>query len=165
MAIIGKAHEMGYPSIALAQAFQTDCWQYGLTQKDVIGEWVPKDEAGLSAVLDDDGMKWLRGLRWNEIDKDLVLRHPPSRGGKIIECRLSECQLIMAEFKRLEKLPPAGPVIVSEVSWKPWQPASFRKQWRDIANACDIPRNVFNAGSGDAGDEDEGETEERELAR
>ena len=41
MAIVEKAHEMRRDSIALAQAIQ---FETGLSQKDVIGEWVPESE-------------------------------------------------------------------------------------------------------------------------
>ena len=42
IAIVRKAHEMGFPSIALAQAFEFECRK--LRQKDVIGEWLPLSE-------------------------------------------------------------------------------------------------------------------------
>ena len=76
MLIIKKAHEESMSSVALAQAFQFDCQ---LRQKDVIGEWVPIDEAGVSDVIDGDE-KWLRGIRWEEIDLSMVLRHRASQG-------------------------------------------------------------------------------------
>ena len=41
--IRSKAHEMGFPSIALAQALQFD---FGLRQTEVIGLWVPRIGAG-----------------------------------------------------------------------------------------------------------------------
>lgn len=67
-AIIAKANEMGMHSIALAQAFQFD---FGLRQKDVIGEWVPTSDPGDSDVIDNDAkLKWLLGIRWEEINKD-----------------------------------------------------------------------------------------------
>jgi hypothetical protein len=56
-----RAHEMGYPSIALAQAFQFDC---GLRQKDLIGAWVPRAELDTLAEFVDGDMAWVRGLRW-----------------------------------------------------------------------------------------------------
>jgi hypothetical protein len=59
IAIRAMAHKMDMPSIALAQAFQFDCM---LRQRDVIGEWVPQTEPGLSDVLH-EGNKWIRGLR------------------------------------------------------------------------------------------------------
>jgi len=95
MAIIHKAHEMGRHSIALAQAFQFDC---GLSQRDVIGEWVPTGEAGVSEITHGN-QKWLRGLRWSEIDKDLVLRHIGSRDENLMEIPLSKAPMVMAEFE------------------------------------------------------------------
>ena len=70
-AICAVAHEhFGWPSIALAQAIQ---FELPLTQKDVIGEWVPVGEAATSDVVS-DGQKWLRGLRWSAIDDNLIMR-------------------------------------------------------------------------------------------
>ena len=59
MMIIEKANSMGLFSIALTQAFQIDC---KLTQKDVIGEWVPLSEDVEFDVVS-EGLKWVRGLR------------------------------------------------------------------------------------------------------
>jgi hypothetical protein len=46
--IRAKAHELGWHSIALAQAIQ---FEGMLRQKDVIGEWVPLAEPGTSDVI------------------------------------------------------------------------------------------------------------------
>jgi hypothetical protein len=62
--IRAMAHQLGRPSIALAQAIQFECM---LRQKDVIGEYVPLTEAGVSDIFDGN-KKWLRGVRWEEID-------------------------------------------------------------------------------------------------
>lgn len=69
-AIRAKAHDIGFHSIALAQALQFDLM---LRQKDVIGEWVPMSEPGISDIVRRK-MKWLRGLRWEEIDENLILQ-------------------------------------------------------------------------------------------
>jgi hypothetical protein len=74
-AIRAHAHEIGWHSIALAQAFQ---FELLLRQKDVIGEWVPMSEPGV-ALETWKGQKWLRGLIWSEIDDNLVLRHVTSK--------------------------------------------------------------------------------------
>ena len=60
-AIRSKAHELGWNSIALAQAIQ---FELKLRPVDVIGEWVPLSEPGTSDVTWGDE-KWLRGLRWS----------------------------------------------------------------------------------------------------
>ena len=77
IAVRQGAHNFAHPSIALAQAFQ---FELMLRQKDVIGEWVPMSEPGMSDTFR-DGFKWMRGLRWEEIDQDLILRHTPSKKG------------------------------------------------------------------------------------
>jgi hypothetical protein len=156
--IISKAHEMGRSSIALAQAFQFDCT---LRQKDVIGEWVPHGESGVSDVTHGK-KKWLRGLRWSEIDRDLTLRHVTSRGGKLIEKRLSEAPLVKAEFERIGALPQSGPIIVSEFTGLPYTAAEFRRWWRKVADAAGVPKNVKNMDSRSATDDD---TETRTDAR
>src|ERR1700719_2451529 len=71
VAIIEKAHEMGLNSLALAQALKVDTT---LEQRDIIGDWVPEDEPGESDQHQKN-RKWLYGLRWEEIDDDLILHH------------------------------------------------------------------------------------------
>jgi Phage integrase, N-terminal SAM-like domain len=139
-AIIGQAHKMGRPSIALAQAIQFDC---GFQQRDVIGEWVPHSEPGVSDITDGD-RKWIRGIRWSEIDSDLILRHATSRNGRVAVVRLSEKQLVKAELDRMTKLPTGGPVIVSEESFLPYIDDTFRRLWRKIAAAVGIPKHMKN---------------------
>lgn len=154
-AIRGMAHKKGRPSIAVAQAFQFECI---LRQKDVIGEWVPMAEPGASDVTfisAEDGIyeKWLRGLRWNEIDENLILRHNTSKKEKDIVLNLKLAPMVMEELKLLgyngdrASLPAAGPVIVSEWSGIPWTAVEYRRWWRILANACGIPKTVKNMDS------------------
>jgi hypothetical protein len=140
-AIISQAHKMGRPSIALAQAIQFDC---GFQQRDVIGEWVPHSELGVSDITDGD-RKWIRGIRWSEIDGDLILRHVTSRTNSTLAVvRLSEKPLVKAELDRMTKLPTSGPVIISEESLLPYLDDTFRRQWRKIAAAVGIPKHMKN---------------------
>lgn len=109
IAIRRRAHEVGRPSIALAQAIQ---FELMLRQKDVIGEWVPVDEPGLSDVVS-HGKKWLGGLRWREVSPDLILTHRISKSvrgraavadrnaGKIESYDLREYPMIMEEMHAL----------------------------------------------------------------
>jgi hypothetical protein len=146
-AIRAKAHEIDRPSIALAQAFQFDL---PLKQTDVIGEWVPLSEPGVSDIICDTKGKWIRGIRWEEIDTNLVLRHVTSMRQKEVEIDLKRAPMVMEELNRLGKLPARGPVIVSESDGKPWSPTDFRRWWRRIANAVGVPKNVKNRDSGRA---------------
>lgn len=154
-AIRNLARASALPSIALAQAFQFDCT---FRQKDVIGEWVPLTEPGMSDVIW-SGQKWLRGLRWEEIDQNLVLRHVTSKREKEIVIDLRLAPMVMEELNLAyglnlddgltrAKLPARGPVILYEVTpGRPWVAQSFRTQWRQFANQLGIPKTVKNMDS------------------
>ena len=144
VAIRAKAHEKGYPSIALGQALQ---FELILRQKDVLGEWVPISEPGMSDVVNDMGSKWLRGLRWEEIDESLTLRHITSKRGKPIERSLHSAPMVMEELGRFKELPKSGPVVVYERSGLPWSASYFRQVWRMIATEAGVPKKVRNMDS------------------
>jgi hypothetical protein len=139
-AIRTVAHRMGLHSIALAQAFQFDCM---LRQKDVIGEWVPTGEPGLTDVTWGNS-KWLMGIRWSEIDANLVLRHITSKRGKLVEHPLSNAPMVMEELARIGKRPETGPVIVQDSTGLPYINHQFRRVWRDVANEAGVPKSVKN---------------------
>lgn len=142
IAIRAKAHELGRPSIALAQAFQFECM---FRQKDVIGEYVPMKEPGISAVTKGKS-KWLHGLRWEEIDANLILSHTTSKRGKPITVNLKNAPMVMEELARQfgDAMPAKGPIVVEEKSGLPWDTTWFRQNWRKLADACGIPKSVKN---------------------
>ena len=142
-AIRTMAHEMGWPSVARAQAFQFDLM---LQQKDVIGEWVPNEEDGFSEILS-GGKKWLRGIRWHEIKKDpeggLVLEHTTSSKGKVVKMSLSGADMVLDELRRYGERPTSKePVIICEKRGLPWEDDEYRRIWRKIADAAGVPPNV-----------------------
>jgi hypothetical protein len=167
VAIRAKAHELSRPSIALAQAIQFECM---LRQKDVIGEWVPIREPGISDVQA-EGLKWLRGIRWEEIDQNMTLRHLTSKRQKMIEINLRNAPMVRDELNviapeciydvEIERggkkvvetrwdrslLPVSGPIIVSEWDRLPWTGPEFRRWWRIIAEAAGVPKEVRNMDS------------------
>ena len=157
-----KAHEMDYPEIALEQAF---AFELGLRPKDVIGEWIPMKWPGLSDVIRSN-KKWMMGLRWEEIDANLILRHRLSKSihgaqtvmdpeaGTLKAWDLKAHPMVIDELARLcgvpverEKLPAKGPVIVNESSGAPWNHKHFQREWRKIATAAGIPKNIQNRDS------------------
>ena len=153
-AIRNKAREQfGWDSIALGQAFQFECT---LRQKDVIGEWVTVSEPGISAVVV-DGEKWLRGIVWQEIDDNLILRHITSKKQKLTEVDLRLAPMVMEELALMtggspamltrDMLPAAGPIILNEINAFPWTDNEYRRKWRKVARACGIPDNVKNMDS------------------
>jgi hypothetical protein len=159
IAIRAKAHEMGRSSIALAQAFQFDL---PLKQTDVIGEWVPLSEhgVGVSDIVHKKMGKWVRGLRWEEIDEKLILHHVTSMHQRELEVDLKRAPMVMEELRKIGKLPKRGPVIVCEFAGKPWSQNEYRRWWRKLADAVGVPKNVKNMDSSRA----DGSNENRSLA-
>lgn len=141
-AIRRAAHRKRWPSIALAEAVQ---FELMLRQKDVVGEWVPEDEAGRSDIVH-RGQKWLRGIRWDEIDGCLVLGHVTSKKQKPIKVDLRLAPMVMDELRRIKR-PASGPLIVDEHTGRPYANGEFRRRWRIVADAAGIPANVFNMDS------------------
>lgn len=138
--IICEAHKRGWHSLAMAQALQ---FELMLRQKDIIGEYVPIDEPGETDIFY-RGQKWLRGLRWSEVDANLVLIHTTSKRQKDIEADLSECPMVMVELRRAADLPMNGPLIVNERTNLPFADYEFRRRWRTCAIAAAVPNAVFN---------------------
>jgi hypothetical protein len=87
----------------------------------------------------------MRGLRWSAIDQNQILH--VTQGSKEIEVNLRDCPLVMAELKRLEKVPASGPVIIDEDTDKPYDDDKYRTLWRTIANSAGVPKNVKNMDS------------------
>lgn len=145
VAVRAEAHKQGRPSIALAQAFQFECT---FRQKDCIGEWVPIAELGLSTVTHGQE-KWLRGIRWEEIDTNMILRHVTSKRQKEVFVDLRNAPMVIEELGTSDRsaLPASGPIIISETTQRPWSQHEFRRIWRKLADAAGIPRSVRNMDS------------------
>lgn len=143
IAIRAKAHDIGLPSIALAQALQ---FELMLRQKDVIGEYVPFDEPGESDIKFRN-LKWLRGLRWSSIDANQILRHTTSKRQKDIEIDLKLAPMVVEELALLSHRSEGGPIVLCELTGAPWSAAEFRRKWRMIANAAGVPKTVHSMDS------------------
>ena len=147
VAVREELHRRGKSAIAFAQAIQFDLT---LRQKDVIGEWVPQGEPGISDVIRGNS-KWLHGLRWEEIDENLIVHHTTSKRGKDLpDPDLKHAPMVMEELERIaggpvsrDRLPAKGPVIVNSAGF-PWDDNEFRKEWRKAATAAGIPKTTFN---------------------
>lgn len=142
-AIIAAAHAAGMPSIALAQALQFDL---RARQRDIIGQWVPLREPGLTDITH-RGRKWRRGLRWEEISAAMFLSHPASKTGKPIDRDLTLYPMIMAELDKIPADKRNGPVIICELTGRPWKQNNFRDHWRRIATSAGVPEEVYNMDS------------------
>lgn len=141
-AIRTMAHAKGLPSIALAQAFQ---FEHKLGQRDVIGEWVPMREPGTSDIVSKD-LKWLRGLRWNQIDEGLNLRLSTEtrRLGQMVAEELWAMFSKSGEPLSRARLPASGPIIVYEPTGLPYPAHTFRRVWRELADEANVPKAAKN---------------------
>ena len=163
IAIRAKAHEYGWESIAMAQAFQ---WECTFRQKDCVGEIVPISEPGASDVHQ-NGWKWLRGIRWEEIDENLILRHVTSKKQKLSTVDLKLADFVLAELQAYcdgqpvvtvneatlavtvhrDLLPASGPIILNEQTAFPWSSNEYRRKWRILARACGLSDTKKSMGS------------------
>jgi integrase len=152
-AIRKGAHARGWPFMALAQAIQFECT---LRQKDVIGQWVPVKEPGVSDVIhtkmykrQKKTTKWITGIRWERIDENLILRHVTSKRNKKVEIDLKLAPMVLEEFEIIfgstdrADLPASGPVIC-EIDDHPYYSTEFRRKWRKAANDAGVPKHVKN---------------------
>jgi integrase len=134
---IAKAHELGYPEMALAQALE---FELTLRQGDVIGKQEFKEN-------DRSILEWL-GLRWEEINDDLVLVHETNKiSGRELVFDLKAYELVFSELRRFPMLPSIGPMIVDSKTGRPFEYEEFRKRWRMIADAARIPKELQNRDS------------------
>jgi hypothetical protein len=141
-----------WPSIALAQALQ---FELRLSQKDVIGEWLPESVPGETDVVSEKYGKWFRGIRWEGLDENLILHHRAGAGGRLIKADLNTAPMVLEELKErfnsphLERamLPHTGPVVVCDTSGWPWTTAEYRRKWRMVARKAGVPEHVTNRDS------------------
>ncbi|MBB4427102.1 hypothetical protein GGD66_005678 [Bradyrhizobium sp. CIR48] len=150
-AVRAKAREVGYFSVALAQAFQ---YELMLPQREVIGEWLPRSEARDGILSRFDDKVWIGGLRWEQIDENWILTHKGATCKGRID--LKQAPMVREElshvvaFYRNElrgALPKSGPVIIYEASAQPWNDKRFREVWRKLANIVNVPREFKNRDS------------------
>lgn len=138
------AHARGRRSSALAYALS---FETTLRLWDVIGQWWPMDQGGISEVLDAEReSKWF-GLRWEDIDADLVLRYMPSKtadgSGAVISYSLTKAPMVMEELKHWPIEDRHGPVIVSEETGLPWRALIFAQRWTVDRKAANLPSSIW----------------------
>jgi hypothetical protein len=157
LAIRAQAHKSGHPSIALAQALQTEC---RLAQNDVIGEWVPHSEVVTQPSDELEGdMKWVRGIRWNQIDDHFILKHVTALKQEEVTIDLNQCPMVIEELRIVAgckphetltraKLPRAvRAVIKDDDTGKPFLAHRWRRAWRMVATEAGVPKDVENRDS------------------
>ncbi|MCW1844207.1 integrase [Prosthecomicrobium hirschii] len=141
-AIIKAAHTTGFPSIAFATAL---CFDGSIRLWDVIGQWVPVSEPGLSTVLDGQ-WKWF-GPKWEDIRSDMTLTLRPSKTeattGTEVELDLSVMPLVMAEIEKIPVEQRKGPLIVQDRTRTPWNDDFYRVKFREIRAAAGVRSTLW----------------------
>jgi hypothetical protein len=136
--ITAREH-FGWDSIALAIGLLFELPK--LKQADVIGEWVPISDPAKSEIMK-GSEKWIRGLRWSDLDEAMVLRRvmPSKRRGehKEVQFRLSRSQMAMEEINRVPVAKRTGPMIICEFSGIPWSPNEFRRKLKMVAEKAGV---------------------------
>lgn len=137
------AHADGRPRRALAYAIQ---FETTLRQYDVIGEWVPISDPRPSAVLAGDE-KWI-GPHWSQVDSDLIFRVTPTKTEDTtevsVEIDLKVCPMVMEELQFIPVEDRRGPLIINELSRKPYKHERWRQVWREDAEKAGIEKRIWN---------------------
>jgi hypothetical protein len=136
VAFIAKAHELGRPELALAQALQ---FEGTLRQIDVIGEWLPDAEQPSTR-------RWANGLLWQHI-RDYVLIKDTTKTGQESSIDFKLYPLALAELQRVSPDQRVGPVIIDSRTGQPFKERRFQEKWRAVARFAGIPDDVMNRDS------------------
>lgn len=145
VAFRAAAHAAGRQSIALAVTLQ---FELGLRQKDVIGEWIrpsAEERERIEGAITDGPWVWAWGLTWSHIDANMILEKPTSKsnGSEVATHDLKRYAEVLAELPARG----VGPVILDEVSGRPWKKAHFSRTFRKIAKTAGWPDDVWNMDS------------------
>lgn len=138
------AHAAGDPARALAYAL---AFETLMRLWDVIGQWVPMTEPGLSDVIDKArDEKWF-GLSWRHVDQNMVLTFKPSKTerttGKTIIVDLNLCPMVLEEMEHIPVDRREGPIVVSPATGLPYRIGPFGSAWTRDRKAAGIPQDVW----------------------
>ena len=138
------AHAAGRKSSALAYAV---AFETTLRIWDVIGQWWPIDREGISDVVNSDRKEKWFGLRWENIDEQMVLTFTPSKtdgtSGRTVSYSLDKAPMVMEELAHWPSALRRGPMIVAEGTGLPWREARFADGWRRDRKAAGIDASVW----------------------
>lgn len=140
-----KAHEMGYPWMALLVTAQ---FCFAMRRRDLIGEYL---KAGPEVIgIRRRNWVWRDGWTFDQIDARGVFRKLVSKteetSGEIAAHRISTFPILVEEMARIgwPHDPRVGPVIVEPRTGLPPPYWTCRYLFRRIATAAGIPPEVWN---------------------
>jgi len=138
------AHARGEPAMALAYAI---AFETILRLWDVVGQWVPMGTPGVSDVIDAERKEKWHGLRWEDIDANLLLEYTPSKTadttGKAMVYPLTKAPMVIEELAHWPVDERRGPVIVAPSTGLPYQEQNWRKRFNKDRKAAGIAGNIW----------------------
>ena len=141
-AIVDLALAGGRRSIALGQALQ---FELTVRQVDVIGKWVtaPASEGGVRCR----DKRWGGGFLWSHVSPDLVVSKETTKTAAEGEWDLRDCPFVMKALAAFPPVDRVGPMIVNELTGRPYNDNGYSATWRPFAEKAGVPRSVWNRDS------------------
>lgn len=127
------------PSMALAATLQ---FELGMRQKDVIGEWV--EAPGTDGIRDSNGLRWVNGLTGMLFDDAGNIRKRTTKTGTRVEHQLDNYPELAALVRPALERDRGGPLVISEITRRPYKVSAFRHCFRRIAREAMIPDDVWS---------------------
>ena len=138
---IAAAIAHGRPSLAIGTALQFEC---GLRQRDVIGEWEPVPPEGATSAWQLGGRQWVNGLTWAHIGDDWRLTKRTTKTGTVVSHDLTLCPMAFELLAAVLEADRWGPLVIDETAARPYAEDVFHHEWRVIANAAGLPKELRN---------------------
>lgn len=86
----------------------------------------------------------MNGLTWSNLAADLVLRKATTKTGAFAAHDLKVSPLVMALLDQLPADRRVGPLIVDELSGRPYAESAYGRAWRVIVRAAGVSDHVWN---------------------
>lgn len=127
-AIVNKAEELGFRSIAIATLAQ-----YELIERraHIIGHWY--------------GDTWGDGWQWEGISSDWIISYYQTKKGRVLrEFDLKPVQRLLGLLQWTPKGARQGPVIICETTDEPWIKRRYQEVFRRVARAAGVPDEIYS---------------------
>jgi hypothetical protein len=127
-AIVNKADELGFRSIAIATLAQ-----YELIERraHIVGQWY--------------GDIWEDGWRWECVSPDWIISYYQTKKGRVLrEFDLKPVQRLLGLMQLTPKEVRQGPVIICETTGEPWIKRRYQDVFRRIARAAGVPDEIYS---------------------
>jgi hypothetical protein len=139
-AIVNKAMEMGYRSIAI-----TTLAQYELIERrtHIIGQW--NDDAWSRGWVWDGQIALGQRLEWVGVTPDWRIRYfQTKKGANLREYDLKVVQRLLGLMQDTPKEARTGAIIICESTGEPWDTRRYQAKFREIARAAGVPDDVWS---------------------